>query len=490
LNCIITLTMSILGLGIVGLPQTFSEMGYIFAPLVVFVFTVITDISFCMLAIFCERIKSFSYDGLSRHYLGFWGVQATNWAFVLQLFVIFVAFLGIPMGTMETLIYQHSVGETQGTAVCKQLSGGFGDGGFSKPLCSINDPCKEATQKCIHYGLPTLRAFPQECPFDKIDPVNPECFCSEKKSFHRYIIGALITVYGIGMGLIPSLDGISPVTKLACLTFIAALVLYFIEFFSYVKEHGAADASAFPSKFSGAVSGLGNFILALNAQYQVVACQKEMKNRERIYLLSHITSFGLCLPIYLLVGLTGMFLFPEEEQAGNVFDALPSTKMSIAGKWLICAVVIMKVPIIVNACRDFIFDALASLPKLQLQKGKILHRLLVVSSIGVPGYFASWVLPLAAANSLNGALLLAPTAFLLPGMYGMVDANLYGVEGEGKKRYGWSSSFTAEGKKNYIVALSMTIIGLLSTIISFVGFIMLVTKDAVPFKVKDCPTPA
>jgi len=170
-----------------------------------------------------------------------------------------------------------------------------------------------------------------------------------------------------------------------------------------------------------------------------------------------------------------------------VFDSLPLTKISIAGKWCVCAVVIMKVPIIVNACRDFCFDAFDSIPQLQLQKSKILHRLLVVSFIGVLGFFASWILPLAAANSLNGALLLAPTAFLLPGVYGLVDANMYGVEGEGKKSYGWSSSFTPAGRKNYIVALSMTIIGLLSTIISFVGFIMLITKDADPFKVKDCP---
>eukprot|EP00397_Hematodinium_sp_SG-2012_P064981 GEMP01093216.1.p1 GENE.GEMP01093216.1~~GEMP01093216.1.p1 ORF type:complete len:214 (+),score=27.41 GEMP01093216.1:161-802(+) len=101
---IVTLGMTTMGIGILNLPKNFSDAGYVLAPIFVVLCAMGTVLSLVIMVRVAKRTGRYSYETLSDYYLGFWGTIFTNWSLLIQLFFVVVAFLTIPMNTVQSLL--------------------------------------------------------------------------------------------------------------------------------------------------------------------------------------------------------------------------------------------------------------------------------------------------------------------------------------------------------------------------------------------------
>eukprot|EP00397_Hematodinium_sp_SG-2012_P003831 GEMP01003840.1.p1 GENE.GEMP01003840.1~~GEMP01003840.1.p1 ORF type:complete len:533 (+),score=56.53 GEMP01003840.1:1969-3567(+) len=461
---IVTLGMTTMGIGILNLPKNFSDAGYVLAPIFVVLCAMGTVLSLVIMVRVAKRTGRYSYETLSDYYLGFWGTIFTNWSLLIQLFFVVVAFLTIPMNTVQSLL------SNAGPAVCKNAVGS--DDPYSKPQCTKENAgtvCTSAGEACFKRGMATLNACGIK---DKL------CFCAPSISWygHEYFIGAIVAIL-IGLtGLTSTLAKISPISTLAFFSLSTAIILLLVIF---VQTYTLNKAKVEPSTtLLEALTLLGNMVLAYQSQFNVLQCYRELKVPKNVDKLIYLTIFGVALPLYLFVGIIGLLVVPEDgEFNDNIFDSLGDNKVAQAAKWLVVVMAVCKTPLVFSPARDLLISELNRIPSLKfITLRSFLHRAVISSIMIIICYFFAWFLPLGTILSVAGALCGVPTAFIIPGLYYMCDSNMHGMLDATKEQLTglavylphWAR-YTPLAKTNYILGLICALVGFFGTIAALVG---------------------
>eukprot|EP00397_Hematodinium_sp_SG-2012_P016385 GEMP01016715.1.p1 GENE.GEMP01016715.1~~GEMP01016715.1.p1 ORF type:complete len:528 (-),score=52.46 GEMP01016715.1:1191-2774(-) len=466
----VTLGMSTMGLGIVNLPKNFFIAGYIIGSVCAVLCSIATVLSLIILVRVAKRTGYYSYEELSGYYLGFWGTIFTNWSLLIQLFLVVIAFLTIPMNTMQTLVYNAGPGSNPL---------------YSKTQCTdgnANTVCTIKGEACFKDGKATDGA----CSTD-----DNSCFCAASISWygHEYFIGAIVAIF-IGLtGLTSTLAKISPISTLAFFSLSTAIILLLVIF---VQTYTLNKAKVEPSTtLLEALTLLGNMVLAYQCQFNVLQCYRELKVPKNVDKLIYLTIFGVALPLYLFVGIIGLLVVPEDgEFNDNIFDSLGDNKVAQAAKWLVVVMAVCKTPLVFSPTRDLLISELNRIPSLKfITSHSFLHRAVISSALIITCYFFAWFLPLSEVLGIAGALCSAPTAFIVPGLYYMRDCNMHGMIDATKEQLTglagylphWAR-YTPQAKTNYIMGVICAFFGIVGTVGATVGVVVLfmAPEDSIP----------
>eukprot|EP00397_Hematodinium_sp_SG-2012_P023920 GEMP01024881.1.p1 GENE.GEMP01024881.1~~GEMP01024881.1.p1 ORF type:complete len:515 (+),score=39.84 GEMP01024881.1:90-1634(+) len=448
----VTLGMSTMGIGILNLPKNFATAGYIIGSVCAVLCSIATVLSLIILVRVAKRTGYYSYEELSGYYLGFWGTIFTNWSLLIQLFLVVIAFLTIPMNTVQTLVYNAGPGSN---SRCTD--------GNANTVCTIKG------EACFKDGKATNGA----CSTD-----DNSCSCAASISWygHEYFIGAIVAIL-IGLtGLTSTLAKISPISTLAFFSLSTAIILLLVIF---VQTYTLNKAKVEPSTtLLEALTLLGNMVLAYQSQFNVLQCYRELKVPKNVDKLIYLTIFGVALPLYLFVGIIGLLVVPEDgEFNDNIFDSLGDNKVAQAAKWLVVVMAVCKTPLVFSPARDLLISELNRIPSLKfITLRSFLHRAVISSIMIIICYFFAWFLPLGTILSVAGALCGVPTAFIIPGLYYMCDSNMHGMLDATKEQLTglavylphWAR-YTPLAKTNYILGLICALVGFFGTIAALVG---------------------
>lgn len=296
----------------------------------------------------------------------------------------------------------------------------------------------------------------------------------------------------IALGFIRSLEKVTPITFLALFCLIIGSGVLFIEVLGHDVRTFIGDDFSTMWENKKLFSGIGTIALGFGFHGSILTCQNEMRNPSQVYLIAFIVIFCFCVPLYLLLGVAGYYVYyNEENKKDNIFDydclsaagsdTTTSDWSMVIGRWVMSMMVVLKTPLLFNSLRDALMVELQSLSCFQhLTIRNWMHRVFLSLMTAIAAFLCSWYVPLGLAATMNGTFFLTPTAIIIPALYMMKQVNLTGttdfemdvescqvnddkalpLKKSGHGSICWNSRFTPVSRLLYLLCLLLIVFGM------------------------------
>jgi len=349
----LTLVMSNLGLGILSLPYAFTRGGIIPSIVITIICGILSDKTLCMLmrAVADSKGKSITMEELCEKYFGLAGQKLCIWNTMINLFLCTVSLFSVFMETW---------------------------GRISKD----NDK-QGLLREMLNCGV-------------------TECAGISK-----------VTVGLLGLGLIfpvflqRSLHNIRHASTIAAVCLVVSLGMYFYLILQNLAEHGVHQNVQLFGTPLGICSVIGSLVTAYLCHFNILQVYFEADKPEEIYKVTHYTMLGVCMPLNILVGLSGYLVFGGDVEP-NIFDSMSSSAGKVAA-FIIALTSIFKLPLVFNPFRDCFFT------ELNLKEGYWCTRTLLYFFLALLAFVVAIFVNLADVAALSGAVTGTLMAFIIPG---------------------------------------------------------------------------
>jgi len=423
LYSVISQTLTTAGIGILLLSYGYAMSGVIPGTIVIIFYGIMTDICLCMLVKVSEASQKFSYEDCAEHFLGKWG----------NYFVAITVMTDLALSILSLVI----IGMTSFSIMFRKWS-----------ECEY-DP--NNSKKMIDERFECTILFSQEC------------------------MGAVCILMISPFLVKKSIHAIRHASVAAAVGLLTAIIFLFV-----IQGHLATtepEKHPFPSSdiewvgdFKGFCYMVGLVALCFICQFQIFNIYEELEDRQNIHKVIHCSILGLVTPFYILVGLSGYFLLGKaglRDGEDNIFDNLSGLTLGQIASVIVATTSIFKLPLVFNPEREMITDFI------NIQNDWYV-RLPMTAIMLIVVYFVALYVSLSNVSLITGATTGTFLGFVIPGIYYMSYARLYGMEEktddiDDAKNRTWWESLSTQSKRDYVQGTVFVATGLIGGAASFYG---------------------